>query len=334
MPPRLDRVRSDFALTPALRADARAAFRLLEGSGLTLEQAARRAIEGSRAVQRITVEAGVDSYLRHLLVQKIRARSVTFHEQHLNRFVRRFGDSVLDDISRAEFRAWINGMTSKDGKKPMSEATKASYVRSVKAFWSWAVSIEPPAASATRCPAEGMATSTPPSRAGAEFFTVEECAAILKSAGAYRSALAFLLFTGVRPEELAGPGKPRLTWRSVNAAEKIIRIPEECSKTGRARIIEELPEALWAWITPGKDEEPICSSYTRQILRISRSSIKRKWPRDGTRHSFGTYALAHTSNPGQVSMWMGHEGNPTMLNRHYRGLATKAEAKAFWALRP
>lgn len=28
------------------------------------------------------------------------------------------------------------------------------------------------------------------------------------------------------------------------------------------------------------------------------------------------------------------EGNPTMLHRHYRGLATKAEALRFWGLRP
>jgi hypothetical protein len=37
---------------------------------------------------------------------------------------------------------------------------------------------------------------------------------------------------------------------------------------------------------------------------------------------------------GKVALWLGDEGNPTMLHRHYRGLATKADSDAFFALRP
>jgi len=59
-----------------------------------------------------------------------------------------------------------------------------------------------------------------------------------------------------------------------------------------------------------------------------------KWPQDCLRHSFATYAVALTNNPGQVAIWLGHNGNPTMLYRHYRGLTTKAEADKFFALRP
>jgi hypothetical protein len=44
--------------------------------------------------------------------------------------------------------------------------------------------------------------------------------------------------------------------------------------------------------------------------------------------------MAYTANAPQVSVWLGHEGNPTMLHRHYRGLATKAQAEAFFNLRP
>ena len=33
---------------------------------------------------------------------------------------------------------------------------------------------------------------------------------------------------------------------------------------------------------------------------------------------------------GKVATWLGHEGNPTMLHRHYRGLATWAQGEAYF----
>lgn len=52
------------------------------------------------------------------------------------------------------------------------------------------------------------------------------------------------------------------------------------------------------------------------------------------RHTFATYATAYTEDAAKVSLWLGHEGKPQMLHRHYRGLTTKAQAEAFFALRP
>ena len=33
-------------------------------------------------------------------------------------------------------------------------------------------------------------------------------------------------------------------------------------------------------------------------------------------------------------MQLGHGGSPEMLHRHYKGIASEAEALAFWAIRP
>ena len=33
-------------------------------------------------------------------------------------------------------------------------------------------------------------------------------------------------------------------------------------------------------------------------------------------------------------MPLGHGGSPEMLHRHYKGMATEAEAKAFWNIHP
>lgn len=318
--------RTDFALSPSQRIDARAAFRLLEGSGITLEEAARRALAGRRAVKRITVADAIDQFVRSRLTNGKRSATVDWYDAKLKRFGIAFGERHLDDVDRAAIMDWIKGLE-------LSIGTRAGIARAIRALWKWGLRHEPPlvAIDAT----VGLQTTAPANAGEAEFLTVPEVSAIMAKAGTYRSALALLLFAGVRPEELAGQGKPRLLWRHVRSSERIIRIPAEIAKTGKPRIIEQLPDTVWTWLEVGEDADPISPGRSRQAIEIAQSALKRdSWPHDGTRHSFATYALAFTGDAGKVAFWLGHEGNPTMLHRHYRGLATHAEAKAFFALRP
>ena len=52
------------------------------------------------------------------------------------------------------------------------------------------------------------------------------------------------------------------------------------------------------------------------------------------RHSFGTYHFALHGNSIKTSHEMGHKTGDDVLFDHYRSLATKADAKAFFDLRP
>jgi integrase len=168
------------------------------------------------------------------------------------------------------------------------------------------------------------------------FLPTAECEKILAGAGRYQSAIALSLFAGLRPEEIAGKGKPWLCWEHVQRKERIVHIPAEISKTRRARNLEKLPPAFWVWIESGNGE--IAPGRSRQITehcaKLAGYGKDRPWPHDALRHTFATYAVAATMDPGRVSLWMGHEGNPTTLFRHYRGITTETEAKKFWALRP
>jgi len=135
-----------------------------------------------------------------------------------------------------------------------------------------------------------------------------------------------------------------LLWRHVNTAELIIRVPAEIAKTRKPRILEGLPPAIWLWLTPGLPEQPISHASSQWLIRVAQLAggfsvkragqhhVLRPWPHDATRHSFATYALALTGDPGRVALWLGHEGNPRMLYTHYRGLATKAEALRYFGL--
>lgn len=316
--------RSDYPLLARQRADARAAYAILEGTGLTLTDAAKRAVAGTISQERLTVAQVARRFLADRANAGLRERTVEWYDHLAGKICERFGDEKIDAITRADLLAWIAGYSASAG-------SRASIGRAIRALWNWAAAQEPPLVGrnvATRLPA------TAPGRQGdADFLTVEECEAIMRNAGKYRSGLALLLFAGVRPEELAGRMKGAMTWRNVNVVEKQIRVPGDLAKTGRARINEGLPDAVWHWLEPRGDAEPIVPTRTQQLIRHAKQSISRPWPFDATRHTFGTYALALTNDAGRVSHWLGHEGSTGVVHRHYRGLATRAQADRFFALR-
>jgi integrase len=317
--------RMDFALSAGERIEAREALALLEGSGLSLTAAAKIALAGKRALRRCTLGEAADMFLRSRLLE-CRSSTAGWYEGVLSIFVREFGGRQMDSITRAELRGFI------DGQEDLAPSTRAGLARGVRTFWRWGLAQEPPVCGSDVTVGLKTSAGRPAGMGVVECLSVEEVAAVLAGAGRYRNALALLLFAGVRPGEVAAMHKPPLLWGHVNVTEKLIRIPGAIAKTGKPRIIEGLPETLWRWLVPGRPGERVCPGRTVEAQRCAKRVLGR-WPHDATRHTFATYALALTSDPGKVSLWLGHEGNPQMLYRHYRGLKTKAEAEAFWALR-
>jgi integrase len=319
--------RKDWALTAEQRADAREALILLDGTGITLTEVARRAMAGQRATKRVIAGEAVDEFVREVMRREARPATVLWYEDKLRYFLATFGEKLLDTIGRGELIAWLNNLQCRDGGR-------RHYARALRAFWRWAQRHEPPLVGSDIT--AGLVPRRPASDATIHFLPVRECESILDGAGRYRSAIALALFAGLRPDEIAGRGKPQLAWEHVQKVERIVRVPPEIAKTRRARILEGLPPALWTWLQLG--EGTISPGRSRQITelcaRLAGYGGARPWPHDALRHTFATYAVAATADPGRVALWLGHEGNPTMLYRHYRGLTTKAEADKFWALRP
>lgn len=317
-------MRTDFALTPDQRTDARTALRLLAGTGITLTQAAQQALQGKRAVERIKFSQAVDDFIRSRSSSGLRATTVGWYQKMLGLPEAKFGEKYFDEITRSDLFIWLKAV-------PISEHSRAGMSRALRALWRWGMAHEPQLVGLDITP--GLRTDAPCNDGDAKFLSVGQVKRILADAGPYRDALALLFFGAVRPEEVAGDGKPRLLWKHVRVDEKIIRIPGDTAKTGKPRTIEDLPPTLWAWLKPGDDDEPICTSHIRQAIRRAKDVIG-EWHHDATRHTCATYLLALTGDAGKVSTWIGHEGRPALLHRHYRGLTTKPEAEKFFALRP
>jgi integrase len=332
--------RKDWALTPAERIDAREALQILHGTGITLKRAAEQAVVGRKAIRRVSCSEAASMFLRDLLQRKARTGTFNWYDQRLTYWTKTFNERMLDDVPRSDLTVWLNGL----GCGPVG---RAHYARAIRALLRWALRQDPPLVGADITP--GLVPRQPPKETEVRFLTVEQAKAILAGAGDYTNTLALGLFAGLRPEEIAGKGKPWLKWGAVNVQERIIRIPADVAKTRKGRIMEGLPDALWKWLNPPAVPEgkasiadvEVSPGRARQIARKARElagygpgGTKGKWPVDCIRHTFATYAFARDYNKEKVSAWLGHEGESSVFYRHYRGLTTKAEAEKFFALTP
>lgn len=339
---RVQNLRSDFRLGPAEKADARAALVLLAGTGLSLTDAARRAIiardDRAPVVRSVPFSDALRDFIAYTHGKKRRLATLAYYETHLTRF----GESPLaarwQRVTRPELRKWLDGLTQ-------GATMKAMVFRCVRAFYRWAGRQEP--ALVGKSPTEGMAFESEIGGGGEasapKFYAVGDVRRLLDALDAEtRAAVAVQLFAGLRPEEVVPRqgDKTGIAWPHLLFAERIVRVPAEVAKTRRARVLEGLPPALWWWLdlAPAEGRSGALWQRTDELYRwrlgraLKAVSVERI--RDGFRHTFATYAVALNSDPGRVALWLGHEGNPTMLHRHYRGLATNADAEAFFALRP
>ncbi len=329
--------RSDFKLSTADKIDARTALILLSGTSLSLTDAARQAlINPATAAPRFKPVAFQDAmreWIADLHRRQRRMGTLEFYDQRLEAF----SSSPLADhwqtVTRQELKPWLEQSSG-------GAVTKGMTFRAIRAFYRWAQHHEPAWCGVP--PTEGWKiTGTEGDRNAPRFYPVATVAALLERAGpALRPALALQLFAGLRPEEVApgDAGKGRISWEDINPAERMVRVPADVAKTRVVRVLEGLPEALWAWLPAnpesGKKDGPIWLGTYDWYQTQARAALAEPWIRDGLRHTFATYAVALIGDVGRVSEWLGHEGSTALIHRHYKAAARKADAVAFFGLRP
>jgi integrase len=324
--------RKNWSLSPEERMDAREALQLLAGSGLSLESAVRLALgRQGGTIQSVPLGDGVAAFLRERK-DRLRSKTMDFYERQLFPFCEAMGDQSMDRVTKSKVEAHLRTLT------PFMAAAR---FRSVRALWRWALRRSTPFV--REDVTAGLAFRQPGRKGDVEFLSVNQAIAILEGCEEHRHALALMLFAGIRPEEIRGENKPPLDWDCINCDGRIVRIPGSVAKTRQPRILERLPDNLWAWLADGPKEGPVCAINIRSLVvhaqraadfRAGNGKVLERWPHDAMRHSFATYHVALFADPGRTALLLGHEGAPTMLYRHYRGLATQAQGEAYFAIRP
>lgn len=332
-------MRKNFRLDSAQAADARAALKILEGSGVSLEEAARIALhlEGDGNWKEIDIEQAVDAFLvdcrSRVKSGAMRPRTVEYYEENLWAFEAAHSGRLTDALTRKGLEQYFLGLG-------VSAVSRDTHFRAVRAWLNWCARQDP--ALVRKNPLQGLRLPKIVKETEIGFLSVEDAAAALTARTPHRWAIALHLFAGIRPEEIASRHKPGLDWRHVNRKERIIRIPGEMAKGSRrgsmARLIDGVPPTLWRWIKDAPAEGIIFPWQPGQIRAAAKRAAGfgpgKPWPHDGLRHTFATYHVAAYGDVAKTSLIMGHRGSADMIHRHYRGLATKAQGKAFFALVP
>jgi integrase len=165
-----------------------------------------------------------------------------------------------------------------------------------------------------------------------EIFTPGELRALLAAAPPHvATCLAIQAFAGVRTAELL-----RLTWHDLERRHGYIEVKANQAKTASRRLIP-ISENLADWLRVAphdKTERLWPRSSNRYFIaqKLAASRTGTTWKANVLRHSFIIYRLAQTKDMAEVALEAGN--SPAMIFRHYRELATEAEAKEWFGILP
>lgn len=244
-------------------------------------------------------------------------------------------EAQCDDITEGQIHAGLAAMLAKEAK----DSTRQQYLAILSGVFSRAIE----RGRATRNPAAMVAkTSRKAERVDITFLSVEESARILRAAAQHRLAvvLAVGLLTGIRAAE-----RCRLTWGDIrlDGDTPHIFLAAGKAKTDSARVVKLYgthaailralmpkridPAALIIGEHSGaRGADFALFEAQAQIAKAAGVEL----PRNVFRHTAATYLTAFLESTGEAALNMGH--TETVLRKHYRGLATHEQGKAFFAL--
>jgi integrase len=353
-------------LTPEQAAEAEAAFKALEGKfpdcpPARLGEAVRYYLDNYREpVRKITVEDAFKLFIQECEARNLRPLTITNLKGKTKELRDTYGKRNVSEIGADTLRELIF-------KPTRGAKARDNYRRVSHGFFEWA-------RRERYCATNPAAAIAPikADRGEPAVLTPEQASELLEAARTHKEGelvpyVALALFAGLRPTELA-----RLEWHRINLKGKAITIGSDIAKMRSKRIVE-MSDNLREWLAPyAVTQAPIVGSNFRRDFDAVKAiagwggasrkpetvkETKRKfkpdtlhnrelkaaekakaqtelkpWTQDVMRHSAISYHLARYQHEGKTATWAGN--SPDMVQRHYKGLVTKPEARRFWKLSP
>lgn len=307
------------------------ANRLIAGTGLDMASLIRAGLDYIRnsGATALSPTATFSDGVKMVFANAVHCRSATIagYRSKLRQLERVFGSRVAASITNADVQTYLDQLADRRGvvgnATPDTKQTMLRHIRMVLR-------------------AIGMTTPLPrllvnvPRVREIRFFSIDELRTILSAAEARdRGFVALALFAAIRPQTVE-----RLPAECVKPADKLIRIPGELSKDHRPHFLETVPigtdremrpgppDALWDWLA----RYPFEPRRWAPIQRRLRRALGGRWIHDGLRHSGATYYRAKYGAAATAEL-LTHV-SIKMVNQHYAGVVTRAEADRFFGITP
>jgi integrase len=331
-----------FALSEDERREVAANLPELRKHGVSLTEAVRFAVkhlrpEGrTKTVQAVVTEL-VTSKEQRFERGDLRERSYRDFRLRAERFADGFEGRIASEVSGAEIKSWLGGLklgprSNQNYLAVLGEVFKLATQRRYIAF--------SPIEELTDidrkelCGNGGEANEP-------SILTPAQAESLLKAALAHPElellgAVTLALFCGLRTEELK-----RLDWEAVKLTETpaLVTIGAKIAKKRRIRHVE-IPANAAQWLSLVPDRAgPVSrnihfNDHQKRFKKLLTFAGFKTWEANAMRHSFGSYHYALHGNPLETSRLLGHRASDQVLFDHYRALATKAQAEAYFAIRP
>jgi integrase len=247
----------------------------------------------------------------------------------LREFANTFPNHAVCDLSREHLDAYIAGHGD------VSARTRNGRRTVLKMFLKWAVEKDLLPGNHRLLATSSMAKEKQDG-GDVEFYTPKELRAMLDTANSKTefagllSVIALCGLAGIRLQEVA-----RLTWEDVFRVRGHVEISTAKSKTRSRRLVTAC-SALARWLNPYCDRSglvwPHALDRWHDEFNTMLDSLGIPAKRNGLRHAFCTYHFALHANESLTAKEAGN--SPQMIHAHYKGLATAAEAKKWFAVAP
>jgi integrase len=311
-------------LDAPLRLDAARARDLLAGTGLSLLDAVRLAVQQRDLVIRSKPFAAFAAEYREEIAGRLasgslRPRAAESLGETLRRMDIHFGETILAEITPTALAAWLAGMPLARRSKKRHRAYAHQILQAARQRGYLAAN-----------PMKEVETFKENGNGHEEeisILTPEETERLLSAADEeMRPLYALAAFAGIRWGEIA-----RLDWSDIKEREIVVRAAS--SKT-RSRRIVEISDNLKAFLQPARDRTGPITSHSRSLerkrRRIEQEAGLTPWKNNCLRHSFISYFYALTSDENKTAAMAGN--SPEMVHRYYRALVSKEEAARYWTV--
>lgn len=338
---------SALSLTPAQRADAHRALKLLDGQASLADAAAAWLARNGRDGSLTVAELG-QKWLAALKVQGCRPTTLRERAHKVSRLSAQFGSRTAASMTRAEITDWLAAN--------WAGATWDGYRRAYRAMFEFAVAEKLLEAN----PIVGIKAIRTDERLPAAM-SAATVTRLLRAAEQWTPqlvpTLAVQFFGGLRPGEALG-----LQWENVNFKDCEIRVMPETSKMRRTRIVE-FDGQLAAWLAPYRKpagpvgistpaqfdylmrRKPIGPDYEQAGVPIAKrqpdarprgllNAASVKWIQDGPRKTFASAHYAVHKDAAKLAALLGHTGGHDILFRHYRSLLSPKEGARLFEIMP
>jgi integrase len=341
-----------FALTEEERREVAANLPFLRKHGISIAEAVRLAVkhlrpEGRTKTVRQVVEDLVASKAQRFERGDLRERSYRDFRYRTLKFAEAFEGRIASEVSGQEIKEWLSALEigSRSNKNYLAVVGEVFKYATQKHYVAFSPLDDLTDIDRKELCGGGADVREP------SILTPAEAERLLNAALEHPDlgllgAVTLALFCGLRTEELK-----RLEWSQVRLTESppLVTIGAKIAKKRRIRHVE-IPANAVQWLS-------LVADRTGQVTRNDHFNDFQKrfrhlqcfagfgekdakgewhstWENNAMRHSFGSYHYALHGNPLETSRLLGHKASDQVLFDHYRALATKAQAEAYFAICP